>query len=68
MLDSSNPGRSLAGVPISLPNREFQFQFAMKSDLELSVEVDHGNPAYLRISSPLTKANLIPSRAKRPAN
>ena len=77
MLDSSNPGRPLAGVSVSLLNRgrsvvstssnengEFQFQFLMKSELELSVELDHGRPVYLRISNPLG-ANLLPSQAKR---
>jgi len=81
MLDSSNPGQRLAGVPISLlrrgrnvvrtssnENGEFQLQFVSKSDLELSVEVDHGCPVYLRISQPSTRANLVPSRAKRPAS
>ena len=80
ILDSSNPGRPLAGVPICLLNRgrnvvstssnengEFHFHFVMKNDLELSVKLDH-RPVYLRISNPVTWGGPMPSRAKRQAS
>lgn len=79
MLDSLNPGRPPAGVSIFLLDRgrnvastltndngEFQFQFVMKSDLKLSVAVNHSSPVYLPISNPL-RVNVVPSGAKRQA-
>lgn len=70
MLDSSNPGRPPAGVPVTLLDRgrniartssndngEFQFQFAMKRNLKLAVAVDRDRPVHLPISSPLLKSS-----------
>ena len=80
MLDSSNPGHPPAGVPIILLDRgrnvastssndngEFQFQFAMKSNLKLSVAVDPGSPVFLPITSPPAKANTGRSGSGRTA-
>lgn len=81
MLDSSNPGHPPAGVSIVLVDRgrkvastssndngEFQFQFAMKNNLKLSVAVDRGSPVYLPITSPASKTNNVSPDSKRTAS
>ena len=78
MLDSSNPGHPPAGVPITLLDRgrniastssndngEFQFQFAMKRNLKLSVAVNPESPVHLPISRPQVKTNGVSAGAKR---
>jgi hypothetical protein len=78
ILDSSKPDRPLAGVPVSLVSRdrsiartssnengEFQLDFAMKNDLQLSVALDE-EPVLLPIAStPLTRTPRSDRRRKR---
>jgi hypothetical protein len=64
MLDRSNPEHPITGVPVVLlagqkniastssnGNGEFQLEFAMRSNLRLSVAVDPLHPVYLPITS-----------------
>jgi len=77
MLDSSHPGHPLAGVPVVLLDRgrsvartfsndngEFQLEFAMKSNLKLSVAVDRNGPVCLPITSLAAKTKPIQRRTK----
>jgi hypothetical protein len=81
MLDSSNPGHPPVGVSIVLVDRgrkvactssndngEFQFQFAIKNNLKLSVAVDRDRPVYLPITSPRCKTNTVSAGSKRTAS
>ncbi|HVH88379.1 MAG TPA: hypothetical protein VM912_16790 [Terriglobales bacterium] len=64
MLDSSNPGHPPVGIPVILldggrsvartcsnDNGEFQLEFVMKKNLQLSVAVNRDNPVSLPITS-----------------
>jgi hypothetical protein len=82
MLDSSRPDLPMSGVPVVLLNRgrrvartssnnngEFQLDFAMATDLKLSVAVDRRKPVYLPITSPQlgTSKSAVSSTKKRKA-
>jgi hypothetical protein len=73
MLDSSNPSHPPVGILIVLLDRgrriattssdaqgEFQLQFAMKSNLKLSVALDPQKPVYLPIARPGRRARVVP--------
>ena len=72
ILDSSNPGRPLSGISVVLLNRdrniastssdengEFQFQFALESNLKLSVAVAGRSPVSLPITNPPAKWEVV---------
>ncbi|HVH88869.1 MAG TPA: zf-HC2 domain-containing protein [Terriglobales bacterium] len=76
MLDSAHPGHPVAGVPVILMdgrknvastisnnNGEFHLEFALKSNLRLSVSVGDSSPVYLPITGVEDrKRQALPSR------
>jgi len=78
MLDISQPGHPPVGVPVVLLDRgrsvartssddngEFQLEFSMKRDLQLSVAVDRDRPVSLPIARPGKITSVASARKER---